>query len=79
MNPELTILKILKGAHPHMINTGTLWSEVLMADQAIVYSAYKSALRALEEKEQVVVITGEDRNKAKITTDGLARLAENNL
>lgn len=77
MNLQLTILRTLKTVHPHMMTTGTLWSEVLMEEPRASYSGWKSALMELEEKGQVIVIAGEDRQRAKITDEGLARLAEN--
>lgn len=79
MRTEIFILKILSDQAPRLLNVGTLWSDVLMVDGGIGYSGFKAALRALEEKEQVVVIHGEDRDKAKITDAGMARLAENGL
>lgn len=76
MNVERTILTNLKRRHPGMMPTTTLWSEVNLDDPEIRYSAFKSALTELETKEQVVVVVGEDRTKAKITDAGIARLAE---
>ena len=41
---------------------------------------FDHALRVLEdEKRQVIVLKGEDRVRAKITDEGLARVAEANL
>lgn len=76
MKPEIIILRILDNIKPRMLTVGTLWSEVNLESDRVSYSGFKSALRKLEEKEQVVVITGEDRDKAKITQAGEARLAE---
>jgi predicted transcriptional regulator len=79
MNTQLTILKILRVIQPRMMTTSSLWSETLMEEGEVSYSGYKTALRELEEKEQVVVVRGEDRERAKITDAGLARLAENGI
>ena len=79
MRTELIILRLLQGVAPRLLNVGTLWADALGEDDSISYSGFKTALRALELKEQVVVITGEDRDKAKITDAGMARLAENGL
>jgi hypothetical protein len=76
MNAELHILKSLALVHPRLMALGTLWSEVNLADPRVSYAGFKTAQRALEEKGQIVVITGEDRDRAKITDAGLARLAE---
>lgn len=76
MNIERTILTNLNHRHPGLMATGTLWSEVALDETGCTYTAFKSALTELEIKGQIVVITGEDRNKAKITDAGLARLAE---
>ena len=72
---ERSILKVLENVKPRMLAVGTLWSEVRL-DVECTFTQFKIALRRLEEKVQVVVITGEDRNKAKITQAGEARLAE---
>ena len=74
MNMERTILRTLKTVHPHMMTTGTLWSEVYQDQPGASYSAFRDALNTLDEKRQVVVITGEDRARAKITDEGIARL-----
>lgn len=76
MNMERTILRTLKSVHPHLMTTGTLWSEVYQDEPGASYTDFRSALLALEEKRQVIVITGEDRARAKITDEGLARLLE---
>lgn len=76
MNLQRTILKNLEGRPNGMCPTGTLWSEVLLDEPGTSYSAFKRALMELEEKSQVVVVTGDDRTKAKITDAGRARLME---
>ena len=63
--------------HPQgLLATTTLWSEVMLDMDGATYTAFKKALTELEIKNQVVLIKGEDRDKAKITDAGLARLAE---
>lgn len=59
-----------------MMPTGTLWSECQLDQPGSSYTDFKKALTDLEIKGQVVVVTGEDRNKAKITDAGRARLME---
>lgn len=76
MNLQRTILANLKLRHPGLMTTATLWSEVLMDEGSASYTAFKGALTELEQLGQVIVITGADRSKAKITDEGLARLAE---
>ena len=76
MNLERTILENLKKAHPYLMSTATLWSETLLDQPRASYSGFKASLRELETKGQVVVIVGEDREKAKITDAGIARLTE---
>lgn len=76
MNPQRTILLNLQRRHPGMMTTATLWSEVMLDDGGCTYTAFKTALGELEQLGQVVVIPGADRTKAKITDEGLARLAE---
>lgn len=76
MSLQRTILKNLE-QHPNgMRPTGTLWSDVMLDEPGTSYSEFKRALTALEEKGQLVVVNGEDRNKAKITDLGRARLME---
>lgn len=76
MNAERTILNSLNLVHPRMMAVGTLWSEVRMDAEGLTYSEFKAALSTLEQKGQVVCVSGEDRNKAKITDAGRARLLE---
>ena len=76
MNIQRTILENLKRRHPGLMATGTLWSEVKLDEGDVTYTGFKKALEDLEQLGQVVVIPGQDRAKAKITSDGLARLAE---
>lgn len=76
MNPERTILRNLEQAHNGMMATGTLWAEVSLDMSGATYTDFKKALTELEIKGQIVVVTGEDRNRAKITDAGRARLLE---
>lgn len=76
MNLQRTILTNLDRRPGGILPTGTLWSEVMLDEPGTSYSEFKRALTALEEKNQVVVVIGEDRNKAKITDAGRARLME---
>jgi hypothetical protein len=76
MNIQRTILTNLKQRHPGLMPTGTLWAEVGLDEAGCTYTDFKTSLNELEVKGQIVVITGEDRTKAKITDAGMARLAE---
>lgn len=76
MSLQRTILRNLDQRPNGMCPTGTLWGDVSMDEPGTSYSAFKRALTDLEIKEQVVVVTGEDRTKAKITDAGRARLLE---
>jgi len=76
MNLQRTILRNLDQRAGGMCPTGTLWSDVMLDETGTSYSEFKRALTQLEEKGQVVVVNGEDRNKAKITDAGRARLLE---
>jgi len=76
MNLQRTILRNLDARPNGMCPTGTLWSDVAMDEPGTSYSEFKRALTELEIKGQVVVVTGEDRTKAKSTDAGLARLME---
>jgi fructose-1-phosphate kinase PfkB-like protein len=73
---QRTILRNLERAHNGMMATGTLWSECQLDQGGASYSDFKKALTELEIKEQIVIVTGEDRNKAKITDAGRARMLE---
>lgn len=76
MNIQRIILTNLDRAHLGMMATGTLWSEVWLDAGGSTYTEFSQALRELEIKEQILLIKGEDRNKAKITDAGRARLLE---
>jgi len=81
MNLQLQILKALRGVHPRLMPLESLWPEVRMAmPEPPSRIDFDHALRVLEdEKRQVIVLKGEDRVRAKITDEGLARVAEANL
>lgn len=76
MNIERAILRNLESRPNGMCPTGTLWSDVLLDEPGTSYSAFRRALTNLEQRNQIVVIEGEDRHKAKITDLGRARLLE---
>jgi hypothetical protein len=76
MNLQRTILRNLDARPNGMCPTGTLWADAAMDEPGTSYSEFKRALTELEIKGQVVVVTGEDRTKAKITDAGRARLME---
>jgi len=76
MNLERTILTNLERAHGGIMTMTTLWSEVSLDEPQASYTGFKKAVGDLEQKEQVVVVKGEDREKAKITDNGRARLLE---
>lgn len=76
MNLERLILEKLNDVHPRMLTENVLWSDVRMEEAATSLTDLRNAVRKLESKNQVVVVTGEDSTRIKITTDGIARLAE---
>lgn len=76
MTLQRTILRNLDNRPGGICPTGTLWSDVMLDEPGTSYSEFKRALTQLEEKGQVVVVIGEDRNKAKITDAGRARMME---
>lgn len=76
MNLERTILTNLNNVHPRLATVNSLWSEVYADAPDSSYSEFKAALTDLEQKGQVLVLKGEDRQKAKITDAGRARLME---
>lgn len=79
MNPEQIILTALQRVHPRMLKENVLWSDVRNDGHDMSLTDLRRHVRALEIKEggsQVVVIKGEDATRIKITTEGLARLAE---
>lgn len=76
MNLERTILTNLERAQHGMMTAPTLWAEVSLDVGDASYTDFKKAVHALEVKDQVVVVKGEDREKVKITDVGRARLLE---
>ena len=73
---QRTILRNLEQRPNGICPTGTLWADVSLDEPGTSYSEFKRAMTELEIKGQIVVVTGEDRNKAKITDAGRARLLE---
>lgn len=71
---QRTILRNLEQRPNGICPTGTLWADVALDEPGTSYSEFRRALGELEIKGQVVVVTGEDRNKAAITDAGRARL-----
>jgi DNA-binding MarR family transcriptional regulator len=76
MNHEWLILQDLRLSHPRLLTL-----TVLRADLAVIGAGLSAAdldghLSRLEAKGQVVIVTGEDATRVKITAAGLARLAE---
>ena len=76
MNDQLTILSKLRDAAPNMLAVGRLWSECRLESELLTYTRFTGLLNELEKKGQITVIAGEDVRKAKITSEGLARVAE---
>lgn len=76
MNIQRTILRNLEQRPNGLCPVGTLWADVMMDEPGISYSEFSKALTELEVKDQVVIVPGEDRRKAKITDAGRARLME---
>lgn len=76
MKPEQIILTALERVHPRMLKENVLWSDVRNDGHEMSLTDMRRHVRSLESKDQVVVITGEDATRIKITPDGLARLAE---
>lgn len=80
MSIQLQILTSLRRVHPRLMPVETLWAEVRMASvPQPSRSEFNQALRVLEDdKKQILVINGEDLQRAKITDDGIARHEEAN-
>lgn len=76
MNIERIILTSLSQVHPRLMTENVLWSEVRLETGETSLTDLRRHAGDLERKGQVVVITGEDATRLKITTDGIARLAE---
>lgn len=73
---QRAILRNLEQGHDGIMATGTLWAEVYLDVPEVTYTEFSKELRELEMKGQVLVIKGQDRNKAKITDAGKLRLLE---
>ena len=76
MNLERLILDKLNDVHPRMLTENVLWSDVRLEETGVSLTDLRNAVRKLEGKNQVIVVTGEDSTRIKITTDGIARLSE---
>jgi hypothetical protein len=76
MNPELTILRNLERGHEGIVTKPVLWNEVSLDDSGVTYSEFSKALGDLEIEGEVLVLTGKDRIKVKITDKGKLRLME---
>lgn len=76
MNLQRLILEKLSNVSPRMLTENVLWSDVRLDDGKISLTELRGALRQLEQKDQVVIVTTEDATRIKITAAGIARLAE---
>lgn len=76
MNPERAILENLNLVHPRMLSESVLRSDMQIQLGAMSLTDLRKHLAALEAKGQVVIVTGEDVTRIKITAAGIARLAE---
>lgn len=76
MNIQLTILRNLARAYEGIMTKPVLWSEVSLDGGGVSYSEFSKALGDLEIDGEVLVITGKDRIKVKITDKGKLRLME---
>lgn len=76
MTLERNILDKLNVVHPRLLTENVLLNDVRMDEPKTSLADLRNAVRILESKEQVTVITGEDTTRIKITSDGKARLAE---
>lgn len=76
MTIERNILDKLSLVSPRMLTENVLWSDVRQDMPQASLTELRSAMRQLEAKSQIIVISNEDATRIKITTDGLARLAE---
>lgn len=76
MNLERNILDKLNLVHPCMLSENVLLHDVRHDERATSLTDLRQAVDKLEGKGQLIRITGEDATRIKITTDGIARLAE---
>lgn len=76
MNLERLILEKLSLVHPRMLRMQTLHSDMRMDLPDISLTDLKRHVSNLEGKTQVIVLNNDDGTRVKISTDGLARLAE---
>lgn len=76
MNLERAILDALNLVHPRGLRENVLLNDVRQGHPQASLTDLRLRLRALEAKEQVAVVNGEDFAFIKITAAGMARLAE---
>lgn len=76
MTTERNILDKLNVVHPRMLTTNVLLNDVRLDDPKVTLGDLRLALGALEAKEQVISISGEETTRHKITPAGQARLLE---
>lgn len=76
MNLERIILETLENVHPRMLTDRVLLGDVRLQESSVSQGDLTRALRILENKKQVIVLTGEDSTRVKITQAGQARLLE---
>lgn len=76
MNAERLILESLHLVHPRMLTERVLRSDLRVAGIDMSLTDLRGHIGRLEEKSQVVVVKDDDATRIKITSDGIARLAE---
>lgn len=76
MNPERLILERLALSYPRMTAEEVLRSEINNIGVKMSLTDLRHHLKNLETKGQAIVINTEDYTHLKITTSGLARIAE---
>lgn len=76
MSTQRQILEALHTAHPRMLSETVLLSDLRVQGIKISLTDLRGELRRLEEKEQAIIVNGEDATRIKITQAGIARLAE---
>lgn len=76
MNIERIILESLNLVHPRMLTESVLLSDLRVEDVKLSLTDLRGHLLRLEQKDQVTIVTGEDSTRIKITSQGIARLAE---
>lgn len=76
MNHQRLILEALNLVYPRLLSAAVLRSDLRVHGIELSDADLKGHLAALEAKEQIVIVTGEDAVRVKITAPGRARLAE---